>query len=449
MRNFYLLCSALFLFQLPVSAHLLDSQEKLTVEEIYERLDISPSGETGFITIGNDSLEAQGQSLHSMGLMQVVRKSRVASIIEVDKAALPAIGEVNHQQFKRCAGYFFHNTLKEAQEHIAKMERMENASKLPASSTINRTGFQNSRTLMWGTGGDKPTDPRSPSRADYNINQQNLVKNLTSQVEELNIRNSILKLSSYKNRYYQSATGVEAAEWIASHAKSISKHRNDVSVELFKHTQWAQPSVIVTIKGTSAETIVIGGHLDSISGFSGGDTMAPGADDNASGISTWLEVLRILLANNYQPQKTIQFMGYAAEEVGLRGSNEIAKKYNANKVPVVGVVQLDMTNFKGAEKSIYLMTDFTNEAQNTFVGSLIDEYVKVPWGFDKCGYGCSDHASWHGQGYPASMPFEATMRGMNRNIHTPKDKLDISGNNASHAVNFAKLAIAFAVELDR
>lgn len=439
------------LLSLQASAHLIDTQDALTVEEVYEKLDLLPSGKKSYITIGNDSLKAQQQSLHSMGMLNIVRQSKVASIIEVDNAALPAIGEVNHQKFKRCAGYFFHNSLKEAQEHMAKMERLETAAALPVNSSINRTGFQNSR-LIWGNGDDngrsgKPGDVRT--RADYNINQQDLVKSLTTQVEELNIRNSILKLSSYKNRYYQSPTGVEAAEWIATQAKNIAKHRNDVSVELFKHSQWVQPSVIVTIKGVSPETIVLGGHLDSISGFMGGDNTAPGADDNASGISTWLEVMRILLANNYQPQKTIQFMGYAAEEVGLRGSNEIAKKYNANKVPVVGVVQLDMTNFKGAEKSIYLMTDFTNEAQNTFVGSLIDEYVKVPWGFDKCGYGCSDHASWHGQGYPASMPFEATMNGMNHNIHTPNDKLDISGNNAAHAVNFAKLGLAFIVELDR
>lgn len=249
-----------------------------------------------------------------------------------------------------------------------------------------------------------------------------MVKSLTSQVDEMNIRNSILKLSSFKNRYYKTATGVEAAEWIAAQAKKVSLNRNDVTVELFKHAQWTQPSVIVTIKGKSDETIVIGGHLDSING-GGGDTIAPGADDNASGISTWLEVLRILLDNNYQPEKTIQFMGYAAEEVGLRGSNEIAKKYNANKVPVIGVVQLDMTNFKGGEKSIYLMTDYTNTAQNSFVGNLIDEYVKVPWGYDKCGYGCSDHASWYSQGYSASMPFEASMNTMNHNIHTTMIRL--------------------------
>lgn len=142
-------------------------------------------------------------------------------------------------------------------------------------------------------------------------------------------------------------------------------------------------------------------------------------------------------------------MGYSAEEVGLRGSHEIAQKFRSNKIAVIGVLQLDMTNFNGAEKSIYLISDFTNQEQNSFTGKIIDEYVKVPWGFDKCGYACSDHASWHAQGYPASMPFEATFNSMNENIHTEQDKIDVSGNSASHAVHFAKLALAFAVELDR
>lgn len=446
MKKFLLIiCTSIF-FSIQLQAHSVGTEMELSVEEIYQQENIIPHGEKSFITLGNDSLAAQENSLDSLGILQVIRRGKTASIIEVDNAALNIVGEVNHSKFKRCGGYFFHNSLQEAQVHLKKMELVEAASQ-QQRSTLNSTSFQNSR-LSWQQT-TKPGGGTQPGRADYSINQQAMVKNLNQQVQELNIRNSIVKLSSFKNRYYQSATGVEAAEWIAEQAKKITASRNDVTVELFKHAKWAQPSVIVTIKGTSPETIVVGGHLDSISGFSGGDNLAPGADDNASGISTWLEVLRILIDNNYQPTKTLQFMGYAAEEVGLRGSNEIAQKYNANKIPVIGVVQLDMTNFKGGDKSIYLMTDYTNAAQNSFLGTLIDEYVKVPWGFDKCGYGCSDHASWHGQGYSASMPFESPMRTYNQKIHTPNDKIDISGNHANHAVPFAKLALSFVVELDR
>lgn len=449
MNNLLKLISIVFLSCFLTSKAFSHSEESLkitSVEEYYDRLNIKPSGVKSYITIGNDSLGIQEQSLTSHGLMSVMSKGRNVSLIEIDQAALHAVGEVNHVKFKRCAGYFFHKNLQDAEAHLRRHEIMERQVALPVIQNTGRT----QRT--WNNGGNGGPNPPNvgPLKVDYTINQQTLVKSMLNQVEEIRIRSYINKLSSFKNRYYTSPTGVQAAQWIADEAKNLVSRRNDVTVELFKHPDWSQPSVIVTIQGTSKETIIIGGHLDSINSWGGGaNGVAPGADDNASGISTWLEVLRVLVDNNYKPQKTIQFMGYAAEEVGLRGSNEIAKKYKASKIPVIGVVQLDMTNFKGAEKSIYLMTDYTNNNQNTFVGKLIDEYVKVPWGFDKCGYGCSDHASWHNQGFSASMPFEATMRGMNNNIHTTNDKIDISGGNAHHAVNFAKLALSFAIELDR
>src|SRR5690606_31673746 len=155
---------------------------------------------------------------------------------------------------------------------------------------------------------------------------------------------------------------------------------------------------------------IVGGHADSIAGMFGGGGRSPGADDNASGIATITEVIRILMNNNFKPKRTIQFMGYAAEEVGLLGSKEIATNYKRELKKVVGVMQLDMTLHKGTiDKDIVMMADFTNQAQNEFLGRLIDEYVKVSWGYSRCGYGCSDHASWTANGFPASMPFESTM----------------------------------------
>ena len=109
-----------------------------------------------------------------------------------------------------------------------------------------------------------------------------------------------------------------------------------------------------------------------------------------------------------------------------------------------------MTNFKGTQDlDIVMMTDYTNEEQNTFLGTILDTYLpEVKWGYDKCGYGCSDHASWHNEGFPASMPFESRMRDSNRNIHTSKDTLDKSGDDAGHASKFARMALAFVLELD-
>ncbi len=338
------------------------------------------------------------------------------TVLKVSEDTLVTISDFMHHKFNRCGGFITFDNLEDAKGEAR-------------SSRAIRSNL---------------------SFADYSINAPAyLVDEYITQVDEFQIRSTIEHLSSYKNRFYKSDTGVEAANWIAENWRSFSSHRSDVTVELYEHSGWAQPSVIATIQGTSDEVVIIGGHLDSIAGWFGGNHVdAPGADDNASGIATITEIFRVLIENGYTPEKTLKFMGYAAEEVGLRGSAEIAADYASSGINVVGVMQLDMTNFKGSEKLIYLIDDFTNQAQNEFLGSLIDTYLGITWDYSRCGYACSDHASWHRQDFPASFPFEAAFNGSNSQIHTARDKIDVSGGNADHASNFAKLGLAFILELD-
>jgi leucyl aminopeptidase len=259
------------------------------------------------------------------------------------------------------------------------------------------------------------------------------------------VKDTIVSLSSYPTRHYTSATGVEAANWLKTLWQGYAQGRPEVTVELFAHS-WAQPSVILTIPGATIpnEVIVIGGHLDSINS-SGGN--APGADDDASGIASLTEALRVALAVGYRPARTVKFMAYAAEEVGLRGSGEIAASYKANGVNVVGVLQLDMTNYKGSTVDVGLLTDRTNAAQNGFIGNLIDTYLGLSWQNTQCGYACSDHASWTNNGFPASLPFEALMGQHNSAIHSANDTLATSGGTAVHAAKFTRVAVAYMAEL--
>ena len=124
-----------------------------------------------------------------------------------------------------------------------------------------------------------------------------------------NIYETITKLSTFQNRYYKGQYGKQSAAFIKDLWTSLVKDRSDATVEYFNHSQWDQPSIILTIKGQSDETIILGGHQDSINGYFGGaNARAPGSDDNASGISTITEVIRTLVANNYRPNKTIKFL---------------------------------------------------------------------------------------------------------------------------------------------
>ena len=206
-------------------------------------------------------------------------------------------------------------------------------------------------------------------------------------------------------------------------------------------------SIRMSIKGSlnPNEIIVLGGHLDSINQW-GNKAKAPGADDNASGSASLLEAARILLTKA-QPQRTIEFMWYAGEESGLLGSAEIAQSYKNENKKVIAVLQLDMTAFAGnGVNKIASMTDFTSPWLRDYLKSINVAYLDIEILDDKCGYGCSDHASWHKQGYPALMPTEAKFDNMFTDLHTTRDVIsDVL--SFEHSLLFSKIALVMAMDL--
>jgi len=354
-------------------------------------------------------------------------------VAEVDATQLAAISRHVHENERRCGGFFAFGSRPEAEAFIA-ADRTASAITLPLGGI-------------------------------YTIDNHATVDTWLPQPAEANIRGTIGSLSAFRNRYYASNYGRQAAEWIRDSWLALAAGRSDTSVELFTQCTncSTQPSVIMTVQGNELpnEVVVVGGHLDSINGqSSNSEQNAPGADDDASGIATITEIIRVAFANGWKPKRTVKFMGYAAEEVGLRGSNAIASRFHDDGIQVVGVLQLDMTNYKdGAPYDMQLISDYSNAALNTYFGELFDAYL-LPLGLVRtsvaCNYGCSDHASWTSAGYPAGMMFEA---GRPRDpsdpwdlgdfpyIHSSGDTLANMANSATHSVKFAQFGLAFIGEL--
>lgn len=363
--------------------------------------------ETRYISIDVDAVATARGVANQLGVLET---NGEIAILEVPADDLEALSHEMHEQHHRCGGFMVHESLEEAREALA--------------------------------------PPPAQPVVDYTLDRAEIVQAILPKLEMNRILDTIGEMSTMKTRYYQSDSGAAASIWLRDRWRGYTK-RSDVTVELFDHG-YPQHSVILTIPGTTHadEVIVVGGHLDSIS-MGGRGATAPGADDDASGIATLDEVARVLLAADFRPARTLKFMAYAAEEVGLLGSQAIARDYKKRDVRVVGALQLDMTNYQGSERDIWLMKDFTSKPQNDFVIELIETYVGATYGLDACGYACSDHASWYRTGVPASMPFESRMNDRNRKIHTREDTLETSGNNAKHAIKFARLAAAYAVELGK
>ena len=291
---------------------------------------------------------------------------------------------------------------------------------------------------------------------DYSITEDTFVNECLDLVDGQNIEDDILELQAYGTRYHTKSQAVQAvmdqqAKW---DAMILAAGRTDVHTRIYNHVNTQMPSVILTFDGanTPDEFVIIGGHIDSTT--FGDKNNAPGADDNASGIASLNEMVRVLLEKDFVPNRSIEVMAFAAEEIGLVGSAEIAEDYANQGVNVAAYVQFDMTGYNGSNSDIYITTDWYNSnSLNTYLTELMDHYNSnnpnnthnLNYGYTECGYGCSDHASWADNGFDAAFPFEAAMGQDNPNIHSPGDVYSFFGET-THSVKFAKLGLEFLIE---
>lgn len=125
----------------------------------------------------------------------------------------------------------------------------------------------------------------------------------------------------------------------------------------------------------------------------------PGADDNGSGTVVTLESLRVLAEAGFKPKNTLEFHFYAAEEVGLLGSQDIWSQYKSEDKPVIAFLNQDMAGYSPS-KVIAVYTDFVNAALTEFVKLVAKEYTGTEPNLSQCGYyGCSDHYSATSNGF--------------------------------------------------
>lgn len=252
-------------------------------------------------------------------------------------------------------------------------------------------------------------------------------------------------LTSFLNRSAKTDEGVAAARWYKQQFESMANEygRTDVSSYYIQTgTRYKQPSVVTVIgKGKPGEAIVIGAHIDTLSGN------MPGADDDASGIAVALEVSRVLLSAKARLDHPVYIIAYAAEEQGLVGSAYVVDSFLDHRTRVKGVMQFDQAGFRAnpKDKTVWLIDDYVDTQLTQFTADLLTHYVGVPVAYTHCGYACSDHANWTFAGYRATYPSATTLDNDNPYVHSSEDKLDIV--NLEHMVHFAKLGLAFATEL--
>ena len=110
-----------------------------------------------------------------------------------------------------------------------------------------------------------------------------------------------------------------------------------VHIETFDRAFKAQGrNVCARLTGTEKpdEMIVVGGHYD-------GHDISQGADDNGSGIATILDTARLLAPHAGVLKRTVRFVCFSAEEVGLIGSQAYVRRHKAEMAKMRLMVNCD------------------------------------------------------------------------------------------------------------
>lgn len=156
-------------------------------------------------------------------------------------------------------------------------------------------------------------------------------------------------------RYYTSAANMQTAEYLFARLESYG-----LTVWYEDFLSWEgylMVNVIGEIPGQDSSSIYgVMAHFDSIADDLG---VAPGADDNASGVAGSLEIARIL--SDYELHHPLRVVFVNVEEVGIVGSNEFAQRAVREGTPYEGVFNLD--SIGAARQYGWLVLNGTDETR--------------------------------------------------------------------------------------
>ena len=206
-------------------------------------------------------------------------------------------------------------------------------------------------------------------------------------------------------------------------------------------------NVVAVLRGSDpalkGETIVIGGHYDHLGLGHYGTPDAKsegqihhGADDNASGIAVMLSLAERFARARPAPARTIVFVAFTGEELGLYGSKHFAAHPPFPIASTRAMINLDMVGRMKDNRLMVNSADTAKEFREMIGHAGPGLAIEM-----KATGGGSDHVSFHNQNVPAVHFYT----GMHEDYHRPSDeweKLNIEG-----MVKVSDLVLALVKEL--
>jgi Zn-dependent M28 family amino/carboxypeptidase len=199
------------------------------------------------------------------------------------------------------------------------------------------------------------------------------------------------------------------------------------NVDLVKDQAMAY-NVVAMIEGGDPllkdQFVIIGAHYDHLGmgGFGSGsrvpDTTAVhyGADDNASGVAAMIELAKYFAQPENKPARSLVFVAFDAEEMGLIGSRYFADNPPIDLAKVTAMINFDMIGRLKESNTISIGGTGTSLETTQILDRLAEKYP-LQLAYSTEGFGPSDHAAF----YSKNLPVFFISTGAHADYHTPRD----------------------------
>ncbi len=205
-------------------------------------------------------------------------------------------------------------------------------------------------------------------------------------------------------------------------------------------------NVVAYLDNGREKTIVIGAHYDHLGRNEHGNSTAKdavglihnGADDNASGVASLMEIARVLSINNTIEGCNFIFAFFSGEEDGLMGSKAVAKELT-DKYSIVSMINLDMVGRLDSLRNLHVGGIGTSPVFMEVLNqsNRYDFNLKT----DSSGVGPSDHTSFYKKNIPVLFFFTGT----HEDYHKPTD--DLEKINFDGVLSISEYVDAIVIEL--
>ncbi len=203
-----------------------------------------------------------------------------------------------------------------------------------------------------------------------------------------------------QTRYYDTAEKNLVADYLLA---TLAGYGYTVELDDFVYNGTPCRNVVATRLGTTSpeEYVVLGAHYDSMSEQPA--TSAPGAEDNGSGTSLVMEVAR--MAAGVEFDRSVQFVLFDAEEVGLVGSEHFVSEAVADERTIASAINADMVTFYDDDYGVKIEGEPAWESLMSVMEDAVAEYTALASYKDYSSWG-SDHVPFQQAGIPAFLAID-------------------------------------------